>query len=293
MNEHGADPVEHRYRMLRVSLDRFGCEPASLEPQQRQQAERIVARQRDIEEAVLRSPEATGVVIPDAQVEHAWTRIAERYEDQAALELALEHQGLDAARVSRLLARELKVEAILERISTGLPDISDTDVSLYYFNHIEQFDRPETRHARHILLTINEAFPENTREASLSRIQTIAKRLANKPERFAEQAMKHSECPTSLQGGVLGEIRRGTLYPELEACLFGLEAGQISGVVESALGFHLMLCEAITAGGRVPLEDALPRLRDWLQSRQRQIHQRQWLEKLLKQSAPLEELAHG
>ncbi|MFC3608373.1 nitrogen fixation protein NifM [Stutzerimonas tarimensis] len=292
MSEQTAGP-ERRYRLLRVSLDRFGCEPRALDDKQQKQAERIVARQLEIEEAVLRSPEAIGVVIPESQVRHAWKSIGERYEDEAALSMALEHQGLDVEGVSNLLARELKVEAVLERISTGAPEISDTDVSLYYFSHIEQFDRPETRRARHILLTINPEFPENTREASRTRIQAIAHRLGNKPERFAEQAMKHSECPTSLQGGTLGDVKRGTLYPQLEDCLFGLKEGEISPTVESPMGFHLMLCEAITPSGRMPLEEVLPRLRDWLQSRQRQARQRQWLETLLEKSAPLEELAHG
>ncbi len=293
MNEHLPGDSERRYRLLKVALERFGCEPAALDDQQQRQAERIIGRQLQIEEAVLHSREALGVLVPDSQIDEAWSRIAARYDDAQALEQALEANGLDAARVRALLARELKVEAILDRISTGLAPISDTDVSLYYFSHLEQFERPETRLARHILITINEDFPENSRAAALSRIQAIAKRLGNKPERFAEQAMKHSECPTSLQGGVLGEVKRGTLFPELEACLFGLAPGQLSEVVESPLGFHLLFCEAVTAAGCLPLEEVLPRLRDWLESRQRQARQRQWLEQLLNPSASHEEKAHG
>lgn len=284
---------DNRYRLLRVALERFGCEPSALDEKQQRQAERIISRQLQIEEAVLRSPEALGVVIPPSQIEEAWLRIGSRYEDGLALEQALEAQGLDADRVRTLLGRELKVEAILERVSTGLAPISDTDVSLYYFSHLEQFERPETRLARHILITINEDYAENTREAAFNRLCAIAKRLGSKPERFAEQAMKHSECPTSLQGGVLGEVKRGTLFPELEAALFALVPGQLSEVVESPLGFHLMLCEAVTPAGRMALDDVMPKLRDWLETRQRQARQREWLEQLLNQSAPHEEKAHG
>lgn len=272
---------DSRYHLLKVAQQRFGCAPQELSTEQRRKAERIVSRQLQIEEAVLRSPEACGVVIPPTQVEEAWTRIGSGYADDQALQQALAVNDLDPARMRSLLARELKVEAVLERVSADLMPISDTDASLYYFSHPEQFVRPASRQARHILITINPDFVENTREVARTRIEAIAKRLRGKPWRFAEQALKHSECPTSLQQGRLGNVRPGTLYAELEACLFELQVGQIGPPVESPLGFHLLLCEAIYPAMRAPLEEILPHLRDKLQARWRQAHQRQWLERLL------------
>ena len=292
-NEHSMNDADSRYYLLKVAHEQFGRAPGELAAEQLEQATRIVARQRRIEDAVLRSREAAGVVIPEAQVEDAWASIGSRYADGAALRAALDGHGLDDAGLRAVLARELKVEAVLERICAALPEVSDTDVSLYYFSHLEQFEVPDTRVARHILITINADFAENTREAARNRIETIAKRVRNKPERFAEQALKHSECPTALQDGLLGTVKRGTLYPELEACLFQLDEGQIGPVVESPLGFHLLRCEAIQEARRVPLEEVLPRLRDSLQNRQRKAHQRQWLASLLQQSAPVENQAHG
>lgn len=292
-NEPHALQGDNRYYLLKVAHEQFGCEPAKLNDEQLQQAGRIVGRQRLIEEAVLRSAEAIGVVIPPSQVEQALAQIGSRYQDGAALHQALANHGLSDDELRVLLARELKVEAILERVSAGLPAISDTDLSLYYFNHPEQFVRPAAHVARHILITINPEYPENTREAARTRIDAIAKRLRHKPERFADQALKHSECPTSLNGGLLGPVSAGKLYPELEACLFALAEGELSQVVESPMGFHLLLCESFTPSLRVSLEEALPRLRDRLQDRQRKALQRQWLERLLQQFAPVENQPHG
>lgn len=283
---------DSRYYLLKVAREQFGCAPAELSAEQLQRAGRIVTRQMQIEEAVLRSPEATGVVIPPSQVEQAWASIGSRYADGAALRQALASHGLNDEGLRTMLARELKVEAILERVCAGLPPISETDLSLYYFNHPEQFVRPAAREARHILITINPDYPENTRDAARARIEAIAKRLRSKPDRFAEQALKHSECPTSLQGGLLGQITPGTLYPELEACLFELAQGALSPVVESPMGFHVLKCESITPSLHVSLEEALPRLRDGLETRQRKAHQRQWLERLLQPPAPVENQAH-
>ncbi|MCM2331919.1 MAG: nitrogen fixation protein NifM [Pseudomonas sagittaria] len=284
--------VDERYYLLQVAREQFGCEPAKLDAEQLQQAGRIVARQRRIENAVLRSAEASGVVIPAAQVEEARAQIASRYADEQALQQALASHGLDDGGLRTGLARALKVEAVLERICAGLPAISDADLSLYYFNHPEQFQRPESREARHILITINADYPENTPEAARARLEAIAKRVRSKPERFADQALKHSECPTALQGGLLGYVTPGKLYPQLEASLFSLAVGELSPLLESPLGLHLLRCEAVVPAATVTLEEALPRLRERLHERQRKVFQRQWLERLLQQPAPVEK-AHG
>ncbi|WKN22211.1 nitrogen fixation protein NifM [Azotobacter vinelandii] len=284
---------DSRYYLLKVAHEQFGCAPGELSEEQLQQADRIIGRQRHIEDAVLRSPDAVGVVIPPSQLEEAWAHIASRYESPEALQQALDAQALDAAGMRAMLARELRVEAVLDCVCAGLPEISDTDVSLYYFNHAEQFKVPAQHKARHILVTINEDFPENTREAARTRIETILKRLRGKPERFAEQAMKHSECPTAMQGGLLGEVVPGTLYPELDACLFQMARGELSPVLESPIGFHVLYCESVSPARQLTLEEILPRLRDRLQLRQRKAYQRKWLESLLQQNATLENLAHG
>jgi len=119
---------------------------------------------------------------------------------------------LDTAGFAVALERELKVEAILEKVATRAAKISDMDVELYYQFHPEQFRRPETRLARHILVTINDSIAENTRAAARQRIEAIATRLAKEPQRFEEQALKHSECPTALDGGKLGDLPRANSF---------------------------------------------------------------------------------
>ncbi len=284
---------DSRYYLLKIAHEQFGCEPDKLDDEQRLQAERIIGRQRHIEEAVLRSPDAAAVVVPPSQVEEAWAQIAGRYESAEALQEALDAQGLDAAGMRAMLARELKVQAVLDCVCAALPEVTDSDVSLYYSNHVDKFKVPAQHKARHILITVNEDYPENSREAARTRIEAVLKRLHGKPGRFAEQAMKHSECPTAMQGGLLGEVVPGTLYPELDACLFQMAQGELSPVLESPIGFHVLFCESVSPARQLSLEEVQPRLREQLQLRQRKAYQRKWLESLLRQNATLENLAHG
>ncbi len=122
--------------------------------------------------------------------------IRERYGNEAEFAADLAANGLSQSALEAALRRGLAVDAVLERVSAQAPrDGSDTDAELFYRLHIDRFVRPERRRASHILVTINEGFEENRRESARARIAAIARRLARDAGRFAQQAMKHSECP--------------------------------------------------------------------------------------------------
>ena len=66
---------------------------------------------------------------------------------------------------------------------------------------------------RQILITVNDAFVENQREAALARICDLAEKLVGRPNRFPSLARKYSECPSAMDDGRLGNLGRGQLYP--------------------------------------------------------------------------------
>jgi nitrogen fixation protein NifM len=207
--------------------------------------------------------------------------ISGRYTSEEEFNTDLARNGLDEASFASALEREMKVEAILEKVATRAVKISDMDVELYYQFHPEQFRHPETRLARHILITINETIVENTRSVARLRIDAIAKRLAKEPQRFEEQALKHSECPTALEGGKLGELPRGKLFPELDKAIFELKAGAVSGVLESELGFHVLRCDAITEASALNLDQARPHIRKLMEQKRKKICQQAWVRQFL------------
>jgi peptidyl-prolyl cis-trans isomerase C len=144
---------------------------------------------------------------------------------------------------------------------------------------------PERRTARHILITVNDDYAENTRDAALARLEAIAGTLRGDDadgliERFAGAARRHSECPSALEDGRLGTVSRGQLYPALDAALFQLGAGQLSGILESPVGLHLLLCEKIHPALALPFSQARPRIREALEQRRRRDTQRTWLKAL-------------
>lgn len=268
------------YLVLKTAQSLFGKNPGALATEDLRKVEGMAARQFDIENKVLASVEARDVIVPEATLDAALNEVRGRYTDIDSFQDDLAGHGLSIAAYRAALERELRVDAVLEKVGSQAARISNIDVELYYHYHPEQFQRPETRVARHILVTINEELPDNTRANAESRITAIAARLAKDPKRFEEQALKHSECPTALNGGLLGQVKQGQLYPELDVVLFQLPPMGLSEVLESTVGLHLLRCDQIVPAGMVRLDEARDRIRAVLVARRKRICQNAWIKHL-------------
>jgi nitrogen fixation protein NifM len=219
-------------------------------------------------------------MVPPSTLEIALQEIRGRYPGDEEFASDLARNGLDETSFAIALERELKVDAVLEKVSSKAAKINEMDVELYFQFHSEKFRRAETRLARHILITINETIAENTRAEATKRITAIAARLIKEPLRFEEQALKHSECPTALDGGKLGDLPRGKLFPELDTALFEMKAGEVSGVLESELGFHILRCDVITVESLMGLEQAKPYIRKLMEQKRKRVCQQAWIKRL-------------
>jgi peptidyl-prolyl cis-trans isomerase C len=269
------------YYELQAARSLFDKPCGALDEREARKVRAVASRYAEIEAAVLGSTEAHGVCLEREAVGEALAEIRARYVDEPAFDEALDDAGLNRHTLRTALQRSLLVDAVLARVGARATPVDDTAAEIFYYTHLERFRSPERRTARHILITINEALADNRRDQAERRIGEIARRLAAKPERFAEQAMKHSECPTALNGGLLGDVPRGELYPQLDAALFALPAGGISAVLESELGFHLVLCESIHPERTLPWREVSESLRTRLTEERARRETKAWLQRLL------------
>ncbi len=121
-------------------------------------------------------------------------------------------------------------------------DTTDEEAKKYYDEHAAEF--PEVIGASHILVLVKPNATEAERKAALDKINRIAEELKKDPAKFAEIAKKESDCPSKARGGKLGEFPRGQMVPEFEKAAFSLKQGEISGVVKTQFGYHIIRCDA-------------------------------------------------
>ena len=270
------------YLLLRTSLAKYEKSPNQLSAAELTALKQQIAKEYEIQNLILSSTEARDIYIPESVVEKSVKEVKSRYTDDEEFLNDIEANGMSERGFRAALARELKVEAVLDRVSSNAVSISDMDIMIYYHMHYDRFKLPETRTARHILITINPDYKENQRHNALQRLGKIRDRLVKKAKRFGEQALKHSECPTAMNNGLLGRVRKGELYPELDAALFSMKEGAISEVIESELGFHILFCEEVHSAGAATLKEARPKIQKLLEDRARRMCQKAWLNQLIK-----------
>lgn len=277
--------ARNAYLVLKLAGELYRKLPAALSLEERQRVEAVAGRQQEIEARVLATAEAAAVVLPPSALAQSLAEVRGRYPGEEEFLADLEGNGLTVAELQEAIRQDLVVEAVLEGVASRTPAVSGQEVEIFYLMHRDRFQRPERRTLRHILITINEDSPSSCRAAALEKIEAIRERLLKTPDRFQEQALKHSECPTALNGGLLGDLPRGELFPELEPAAFALAAGEISQVLESPVGFHLLYCDAISPQSLVPLEDVSAKLHTHLEDSRRKKAQKAWIARLFAKAA--------
>jgi len=117
--------------------------------------------------------------------------------------------------------------------------VSDEEIQAYYDAHKDSMVQKEEVKARHILVMVKDSDPESVKKEAKAKIERVLKR-AKKGDDFAVLAKKFSEGPSSTNGGDLGWFGRKSMVPEFETAAFATPKGQVSGLVRTQFGWHII-----------------------------------------------------
>jgi len=267
------------YLLLNAAAQLFGKAPSELDEAQWQEAVALAGKESLLQARILESREADGSGVTQEELDEALAGLRAAYDSHTAFLEDLLKNGMNESTLTSAGEEKLRVEKIMQVVAEAVT-VSDADVEAFYLANPDKFTHDELREARHILITINTQFPENRRKAVRARLKKIAGELQGRPGSFADLALKHSECPTALEGGVLGKLPQGKLYAELDRMLFAMGEGEDSAIIESPIGMHILRCERIHPAGIVPLKEAADSIRDHLLQSRRSSAQKQWIRSL-------------
>ncbi len=142
--------------------------------------------------------------------------------------------------------------------------VSDEAVRRHYEEHIAQYRTPERRRASHILFKTGEQDSPQVRDGKRRQAEQVLAQLAKGGE-VARLAREVSEDASRDKGGDLGFFSRGQMVPSFEQAAFALEKGEVSGIVESPFGFHILKLADIVAEQTRPLDEVAATIRGELQ----------------------------
>jgi len=150
----------------------------------------------------------------------------------------------------------------LDAVKQGIR-LNEQDLKSYYEQNAARLSGTEERRASHILITAAKGAPEAERQKAKARAEELLAQVRQAPERFAEVARKNSQDPGSAaQGGDLDYFARGAMVKPFEDAAFAMKKGDISPVVESDFGYHIIKLTDI----KTPKQKSFEELRASLES---------------------------
>lgn len=148
-----------------------------------------------------------------------------------------------------LLTRKIVEKTIRHKIA-----VSDEEIGDYYGKHRDKYEGKEANRVQQILILKPRDADAKTISALREKAESILKRLTE-GEPFEALAVEYSQGPAAKAGGDLGFLEKGMMYPEVDEEVFRLKKGELGGVVESPIGFHIIKVLDKRGAGVKPIEE--------------------------------------
>lgn len=174
---------------------------------------------------------------------------------------------------SRLVRRELKYKVT----------VSEEEIGDYYLKHRADYEGKEAVRINQILILIPKSIDAATKAKLRADVDLIYKRLKDK-EPFESLAAKYSQGPAAASGGDIGFVERGMILPEVENVAFKLQKDEISNVIESPIGFHIIKAIDRRGAGIKPIESVRLEIRDRIEGQKMEKKYIEWIKELREKS---------
>lgn len=214
------------------------------------------ATQRVVEQKLLaQEAKRLGIQVDDLRLAEMVQTVEQQAGGRAGLDANLAQMGSNFDQIVTTLREMDLVRTYIETQVVPTIQVTEQEVSAFYSENPQMFESPAQVHARHILFTTTEDADAQAIVDARGKADDARKR-ALAGEDFAELATELSEGPSAPNGGDLGFFSKDRMVPEFADAAFALEVGQISEVVRTQFGFHVIKVEESREAGTVPLEEA-------------------------------------
>jgi len=171
------------------------------------------------------------------------------------------------------------LQTLLRHDMTARVQVEDSAIKKFYDKNLDKFQRPDQIRASHILVSVGRNADEKTRKEARAKIEQIQKQLKDGKD-FAELARSESHCQSRERGGDLGFFARGQMVAPFDEAAFKLKVAELSDIVETEYGYHLIKMQEKRAAGPVDFEEVKEKIRQYLSQAQLEKLHREYMESL-------------
>ncbi len=228
----------------------------------------------------------------DAEVDAELIKIKQRFPSQEVFEQALKQQDLTEKKLREIISRAMIIRQMIEvKIEPTAEPVADEAVASFYEENKGGFVESEKVDARHILIKVAPDASDEEKDYAKKEMENILKEIRDGAD-FAELAKKNSQCPSAPKGGELGYFTRGQMVKSFEDAAFALQPGEVSDVVETRFGYHIILVQNKEPKKQLGLEEVAEQIKAALLVENVNIATEKWLEPI-RQKATINILFKG
>ena len=248
----------------------------------RQALEIVIAEKLQLQQA-----KKMGFEVDDSSVEAAVKNIEKQNGlQEGQLEQILEAEGNSLEAYKNRIRDQIIVSKITKFELGARVIVSERKIAKYYHDHQKEFWNSGKSKVRHILILSEKGSPEKIRKRKYKDIKKILSEIRNGKD-FSEAAKEYSEDISASSGGDVGFVEKGKMVPEFENAVYRLKEGEISDVVETEYGFHIIKVDKVQKGRTLPLNKVKDQIQNILAGKKQKAAYENWM-KELKDSAYLE-----
>jgi peptidyl-prolyl cis-trans isomerase C len=223
----------------------------------------------------------------DQQVDETYKNVKANFPNEEDFQKSLEIQNMTEEDLRIEIEKGVRIQNLIDQNVQKDISIPEKDAKAFYDTNKDKFVEKESVKASHILIQVEKDAEKEKDKEAREKIDGLLKR-AKKGEDFAALAKENSEDPSAERNsGDLGYFSKGQMVPEFEDAAFALKVGDISDVVKSSFGYHIIKCEDKKPERTVPYEEAQERITQYLENTAVQAKLTEYLE-TLKQAGNVE-----
>jgi len=190
-------------------------------------------------ELLYQEGQKKGIKIKKEKLEEEYEGLKNRFPSEEEFKSRLSTMKISEAEVKTQIERGLLIQELIDTQIVEKVVIPEKEVKGYYDSHPDSFKQPEQVRASHILMKVDPQVDAAKKAAARKKLEELRQRLL-KGEDFVTLAREFSEGPSSVKGGDLGYFGRGQMVKPFEDAAFALDIGELSDVVETRFGYHLI-----------------------------------------------------
>jgi peptidyl-prolyl cis-trans isomerase C len=242
-----------------------GQSGATMSAEQQKEIDKQALQQLISAELLYQAGQKLEIKDIDKQINDKFAQGKARFPKEEDFVKAMKELDMNEKDLRDYTRRDLVISNFVEKTIIPTVKVSEEDARKFYEQNPDKFTRPESVKASHILIGVDAKATAEDKKAAREKAEKLRKELAGGAD-FATLAKGNSTCPSAQQGGDLGSFGKGQMVPAFELAAFALKPGEISDVVETQFGYHIIKLTDKKNTEMVEFKEARPRIEEFLKN---------------------------